>query len=117
METAVAYAIVFAIIFAYTLVVWLIVLTIYHNLIEPFDFGPLSTFAVKTLVIVAIVTTVVLLVPGGRYLALLIWWLGLAVLFGRDLWESRMLVVLLWVVNFVVGLALQAWLLSLAQRQ
>lgn len=101
-------AIVYAIVFVYTLVLWILVLTIYHLTIESFAFGPLVSFVWKSLIMVGAVAAVITLVPGGFLASLLIWWLGLTLLFDRDFWESRMLIIVLWSVNFVAGLALRA---------
>lgn len=103
------YFIAFLIVFTYTAILWVIVLAIYSAFFEPFDFGPLSTFALKSAILVGIVSASGLFLGiGGRLANLLIWWLGLILLFRRDFWESRVLVVLLWGVNFLVGLLLQA---------
>jgi hypothetical protein len=46
-------------------------------------------------------------------LNLLIWGLGLVIIFRKDLWEVRVLVILLWAVNFAAGLILRGVLQSM----
>jgi hypothetical protein len=103
---------IYAIVFAYTAVLWVVVIVIYSMFIESLDFGRLSTFALKSVVLVAIVAVVVTFVPYGGWLSLLVWWVGLMAIFRMDLWQSRVLVVLLWGVNFAAGLILRGILAS-----
>lgn len=106
--------IVYTIVFAYTLILWVIVLVAYSTFIESFDFGYLPAFASKSAILVAIVSAVVTFVPFGGFLALVVWWVGLAAIFRMDFWECRVLVFLLWGLNFVIGLALAGLLHSAA---
>lgn len=109
--------VVFAIVFIYTAILWVVVLVLYSAFIESFDFGALSTFAWKSAILVGIISAVVSFVPYGGFLALLIWALGLLILFQKDVWESRVLVILIWVVNFVAGLIMRALLTSANTEQ
>jgi hypothetical protein len=93
----------FPIIFLYTAVLWVVVLVIYSTFVESFDFGVLSTFAWKSVILIAIVAAVETFVDYGGWFAVFIWALGLLVLFRKDLWEMRILIVMIWVSNLVVG--------------
>lgn len=102
----------FAIVFTYTAILWVAVIFLYSAFIESFDFGALSTFVWKSALLVGIVAAVATFVPHGGFFTLLIWALGLLILFQRDLWESRVLIILLWAANFIAGLILRGLLLS-----
>ena len=104
----------FLIIFLYTAVLWVVILFLYSTLVESFDFGVLSTFAWKSAILIAIISAVEAFVPYGGWFTLLIWALGLLLLFRKDPWESRILIVMIWVTNFIVGwvirlMFLRAW--------
>jgi hypothetical protein len=104
----VVYLLVIPIIFVYTLIVWVAVLFLYNTLVEPFDFGPLGTFAAKSLGLVFAVSLFVTFVPFGMLASLIVWWLGLTLVFKKDFWECKVLVILIWGANFVIGLGIQA---------
>jgi hypothetical protein len=105
--------VIFAIVFLYTAILWVVVLILYSVFIESFDFGRLSTFALKSVLIVGIVAAVATFVPYGGLLNLLVWALGLLIIFRKDMWELRVLVLLLWGVNFAAGLLLRGILQSM----
>src|SRR5262245_28385106 len=105
---------VFVIVLIYSAILWVVVLVLYSVLMESLDFGPLPTFALKSLGLVTAVAIVVTFVPYGNYFTLLVWWLGLMVIFKMDLWECRVLVVLVWACNFVAGLAMRGLMLAAA---
>jgi hypothetical protein len=100
------YAIFFAITYAYTAILWVVVLVIYNLIFEPFDFGPLGSFAWKSAVLVLAVALVRTFVPFGGLASLVIWWLGLMVIFQKDLWECRVLVILIWGTSFLLGMGI-----------
>ncbi|MBM4069374.1 MAG: hypothetical protein FJ271_10565 [Planctomycetes bacterium] len=102
----------FALVFGYTAIVWVAVIFLYSFFIESFDFGALSTFAWKSALLVGILAAVTVWVPYGGFFTLFVWALGLLIVFQKDLWESRVLIILLWSVNFVAGLVLRGLLLS-----
>jgi len=104
---------IFTIVFIYTAILWVVVLLIYSAFIESFDFGALSTFALKSVIIVGVIAAVATFVPYGGLLNLLIWGLGLVIIFRKDLWEVGVLVILLWAVNFAAGLILRGVLQSM----
>jgi hypothetical protein len=112
-EGELKYLIIFPIVFIYTAILWVAVLVVYNLLFEPFDFGALSWFAVKSVILVGVVSLVVTFVPLGlgRLASLPFWWIGLVVTFKKDVWECRILVFLLWGVNFLVGWMFQGLLL------
>jgi hypothetical protein len=103
---------VFIIVFIYSAILWVAVLIIYSAFIESLDFGRLSTFALKSVILIAIVAAVVSFVPWGGFLTFPLWGLGLIIIMRVDLWEARMLLALLWVVNYFVGLAVRGAMLS-----
>ena len=110
------YLIIFPIVFTYTAVLWIAVLIVYNLLFEPFDFGALTDFAWKSAILVAIVSAIVTFVPYGSLASLIVWWIGLMILFKKDFWECRILVILIWAVNFVFYLLIRGLVLSIAQH-
>src|SRR5687768_4627293 len=102
------YLIVLPFIFVYTLIVWTAVLFLYNTLVEPFDFGPLGSFAAKSIGLVFAVSLFVTFVPFGGLASLIVWWLGLMLVFKKDFWECKVLVILIWGTNFLLGLGIQA---------
>ena len=86
---------------------------IYSAFFESFDFGRLSTFVLKSVIIVSVVAAVATFVPYGGLLNLVIWALGLLIIFRKDVWELRVLVFLLWGVNFAAGLLIRGFLQSM----
>ena len=94
--------------FVFAGAVWIIVLVLYNLVMEPFDFGALGTFALKSALLVLLVSLVVTFLPFGGMAAFLIWWVGLMVIFKKDIWECRTLVVMIWLVNFLVSIGLRA---------
>lgn len=105
-------AAIFAIIFAYSAVLWALVLVIYSAFVESLDFGPLSTFALKSVILVGIVAAVATFIPYGGLLTLIVWAIGLVIVFKMDLWEIRVLVLLLWGVNFLFGLLIRGLIVA-----
>lgn len=104
------YLIAFLATFLYLAVLWVIVLTVYNLILEPFDFGPLGIFAAKSALLLAIMSGLYL-VPYASWFALVFWWIGLMVIFKKDFWECRVLVVLIWGIGFIGRLFLSALLL------
>jgi hypothetical protein len=101
------------VVFAYTAILWVAVLVLFNVLFEPFDFGPLGWFTVKSAILVLLVTLLVGFYPIlGGLVSLAVWWIGLVVIFKKDLLECKGLVFLIWGTNFLFGLAIQAMLLS-----
>ena len=100
------YLIVLPIVFVYTVIVWTAVLVVYNLLFEPFDFGALSTFAWKSAILVLIASLVITFVPLGIYASLLVWLIGLMLIFKKDPWECRVLVILIWGAYFLVNFAI-----------
>jgi hypothetical protein len=103
---AVEYIIGFVIGFIILSVVWVIVLVVYNLIFEPFDFGPLGSFAIKSAVLITIIA-VVGVIPYARWFTLLFWWFGLMIIFKKDFWECRVLVILIWGLNIVISLLLR----------
>jgi len=106
---------VFIIVLIYSAVLWVVVLVLYSVLMESLDFGWLPGFAFKSLGLVTAVAIVVTFVPYGSYFTLVVWWLGLMVIFKMDLWECKVLVVFVWACNYVAGLALRGLMLAAAE--
>jgi hypothetical protein len=103
------------IVFIYTAVLWVVVLLLYNLLFEPFDFGSLGWFAGKSAILVFIVSLTVTFVPFGSLASLPVWWIGLMIIFKKDLLECRILVVLIWGTNFLFNLVMGAMLMSAGQ--
>jgi hypothetical protein len=83
---------------------------------EPFEFGPLGSFVLKSAVLISIITLCSFLLRGlifGWALNLIVWWIGLIVLFRQDFWQSKVLVILLWGVHFVAGIGVMILITSL----
>jgi hypothetical protein len=89
---------------------WVAVLAVYNVFLEPFDFGPLGMFAAKSTALVLIVALFITLVPFGGLLSLVVWWIGLMVIFKKDFWECKILVILIWGVSFLMNMGIHALL-------
>src|SRR5689334_18388331 len=101
--------------FVYLSIIWVAVLAIFNVFVEPFDFGPLGLFAAKSLALVLTVSLFVTFVPYGGLASLIVWWIGLMVIFKKDFWECKILVVLIWGISFLGNLGINA-LLMMALR-
>ena len=101
------YLITLLIIFVYTTILWFLVIVLYNFVLEPFDFGPLRSFALKSLGLILLVSLIVTFVMAGIYASLIVWWFGLMLLFKKDFWECKVLVILIWGINLLVGLGVQ----------
>jgi len=101
------YVIEFIVIFTYTSILWVIVLAIYNALIEAFDFGPLIWFAAKSALLISIVSLCLLVPAAGWLLSFAVWWVGLVLVFKKDFWECRVLVILIWGANVIFGLLIE----------
>ncbi|HZZ80620.1 MAG TPA: hypothetical protein VFE62_19105, partial [Gemmataceae bacterium] len=66
---------------------------------EAFDFGELQVTLVKAFVLVTIASVVSLFPYGGFILAFFVWCVGIMMLFKLDLWETRLLIALNWLVS------------------
>jgi hypothetical protein len=103
----------FLIIFVYSAVLWVVILFLYSTFVESFDFGILSKFAWKSAILVGIVAAMEAFIPHGSWFTPFVWGAGLVILFRRDAWETLILVVMIWVANFLVGLIIRLLLLRL----
>ena len=103
------------IVFVYTAILWVVVLFLYNLAFEPFDFGSLGGFALKSTILVFLVSLMVTFIRFGSLAALPVWWIGLMVIFKKDLMECRILVVLIWGTNFLFNLAMGAMFMSAGQ--
>ena len=92
-------------VFAYLAVLWVVVLVVYNFIFESFDFGPLGMFAIKSLILLGFISVIYVL-PYVHWLSLIFWWLGLMVIFQKDFWECRVLVMLIWGLSFIFRLLL-----------
>jgi hypothetical protein len=110
------YLIALPIVFIYTAIIWIAVLFLYNMFVEPFDFGPLGRFAGKSALLVLLVALTVTFVPFGSLASLLVWWIGLMIIFKKDFWECKVLVILIWGMSFLLDLAIKAVLMSLAAQ-
>jgi hypothetical protein len=100
------YLIILPIVFVYTAIVWTAVLVVYNLFFEPFDFGALSEFAWKSAILVLVASLVITFIPFGIFASLLVWLIGLMLIFKKDLWECRVLVILIWATYFLVSFAI-----------
>ncbi|OAI40048.1 hypothetical protein AYO40_05235 [Planctomycetaceae bacterium SCGC AG-212-D15] len=75
------------------------------------EFGEIHIVIPKAMGLLLIVN-IVSLVPLGGFVALIIWVIGLMVLFHLDFWECRFLIFINWVLNFVAKLAVVGILLA-----
>ena len=105
------YVIAWPIFFLALSIVWVIVLVLYNLIFEPFDFGPLGSFAGKSALLIAIMATIYVM-PYVNWFSLIAWWFGLMVVFKKDFWECRILVFLIWGVTFIIRLFLSGILLG-----
>jgi predicted RNA-binding Zn-ribbon protein involved in translation (DUF1610 family) len=64
------------------------------------EVGEIPVAMVKGFILIAIVNTVSL-IPYGLYLAAVIWFVGIMTIFRLDVWETRVLVGINWVLNFI----------------
>jgi hypothetical protein len=103
------YVIAYAILFPIVFVIWVVALTLYNMVIGGFEIGAVGPFAGKSAVLVAIVS-LILFLPFGQWIALGVWWIGIAVAFGVEFWEAKVLAVILWALTFVTFLGLRAGL-------
>lgn len=100
------YLIIVPIVYVYTAIVWVAVLIIYNLLFEAIDFGALGAFAWKSAILVLVATLVITFIPFGIFASMLVWFVGLMVIFKKDPWECRILVILIWVTYFLINFAL-----------
>jgi hypothetical protein len=75
------------------------------------DFGQLH-LAIMKAVILVLVTNLLSMIPGGMYFNALVWLVGLMYLFGLDLWETRFLLGINWLLNFWIKFFLIAALVN-----
>jgi len=104
--------IMFVVAFFYLAIIWVVVLAIYYVFLEPFDFAPLGSFVGKSIALILIVALFTAVVPYGNYATLIIWWIGLTLIFKKDFWECKILVILIWGISFLVWLGVKALLAS-----
>jgi hypothetical protein len=99
------YFIAFLVTFVYLFVLWVVVLVVYNFVFEPFDFGPLKYFAAKSALLLTIIA-IIYLIPYLNWFSLIVWWIGLMIIFKKDFWECRILVLLIWGLSFIARLFL-----------
>jgi hypothetical protein len=109
------YIIAFVVLYVALAVIWVVSLVAYSKFGGELDFGDLGVFALKSAGLVAVATAVMLFVPFGGFIALAVWWLGLVVLFGMEVWEAKVLVAIIWALSFVLRFAVMLLLLRPAQ--
>src|SRR5262249_59217017 len=102
----------FFVIFAFSAVLWVVVLVIYSVLVESLDFGRLSLFAAKSVVLIGVVAAVVTFAPGGILVSMLAWGLGLVLIMRLDFWTAGKVILILGGVNLVAYLLLYWLVLS-----
>ena len=116
MPDEISYLVLFPIVYVYTAVLWVVVLVLYNLLIDGLDMGALGSFAWKSAILVLFVALTVTFVPWGDFASLIIWWIGLMVIFKKDLWECRILVTMIWGVDFLCTLLVKSLLMASLER-
>ena len=76
------------------------------------DFGEIHIVIPKAITLLLIVDLIILLVPFGGFITLPIWIAGLMIFFRLDFWETRLLFIVNWALNYVGRWALMAMLMS-----
>lgn len=97
---ALLYPILFVATFVYLAILWVVVLIVYNLIFEPFEFGALSSFAVRSAILLAVIA-LIYLIPYVNWFSLVAWWIGLMIVFKKDFWECRILVFLIWGLSFL----------------
>jgi hypothetical protein len=80
---------------------------------EGIQFAEFSTLIPKSLLLVHLANLVGLIPIAGGYVAFLVWFIGAMVFFHLDVWESRFLVLINGLGNFVVKMFLLSIFLNL----
>src|SRR5262245_25996722 len=90
----------------FSTVIWVLALIMYNIVLGGIDFGPLELFAVKSVGLIAVANTFALVPFCGGWMALAVWWIGIVWLFKMEYWEAKVLVLIIWVLNFISRLAI-----------
>jgi hypothetical protein len=99
------YAVGFAILYVIVAIIFVAATVAYSALIGSLDFGAFWPFVGKAALLVGIAAAVMLL-PYGGWIVLVVWWVGVVLVFRVDFWQARILVVIIWALSFLVRLAL-----------
>jgi hypothetical protein len=94
-----------------SMVIFFLAVIITSVAIEALDIGEIHAAVFKAFLLVVLVN-LVRLVPFGGYLTLLVWLVGLLVVFRLDLWEARMVLLINWLLNMAVSFFLLGLLMS-----
>jgi hypothetical protein len=95
------YALYLLIVLPISAVVFIVAMFLSSITLGAVEVGELHVAFVKGFLLLFVVNLVNLM-PGGIYLSLFIWVVGLMTLFRLDFWEARMLVVFNWVLNWLI---------------
>jgi hypothetical protein len=77
------------------------------------EFGDIRTVLAKAVPLLLVIYVLDLFIPYGFWISLLVWLIGLKVLFRLDNWEWWTLIVINWVLNRLLGFLLIAAFLRL----
>jgi hypothetical protein len=95
------YAIAMTILMPISLVILIVSMFASSAIVGGIDFGPAITAIPKAIFLLIIVNSVSLIPFAGGFLTLPIWIIGLMGFFGLDIWETRMLIVINWLLNLL----------------
>ncbi|HLN29134.1 MAG TPA: hypothetical protein VK395_15400 [Gemmataceae bacterium] len=108
-----------AIMMPISIVILIISLVISSAIVGGIDFSELSVVIPKALILLLVTSPIYAIPCIGGFLALPIWFIGLMLVFRLEIWETRVLVAVNWVLNwvaFVFVLSLIINLIGLAAR-
>jgi len=88
-------------------VIFFVAMVLSNLIAEAVDIGEIHVAIIKAFGLLLVVNLVSLL-PFGNWAALVVWLVGLMVVFRLDFWEARILIVFNWGLNFAVNLFLMA---------
>lgn len=96
-------------------VIFFIAMVLSNAIAEAVDIGEIHVAIIKAFALLLVVN-LVSLVPFGNWAALLVWIVGLVLVFHLDFWEARILIVFNWGLNYAVHWFLVAALAGWMKR-
>jgi hypothetical protein len=94
-------------------VIFIISMFISSSIAGGIDFGPPFWAILKVVGLLILINLVELIPFAGAWIALVVWICFLPMLFGLDFWESCLLIVVNWVLNYLASWIVIAFLLSM----
>jgi hypothetical protein len=108
------YAIVLLVTLPISTVIFFIAMILSNAIAEAVDIGEIHVAIIKAFGLLLVVNAISLF-PYGNWAALLVWLVGLMVVFHLDFWEARILIVFNWGLNYAVHWFLIAALAGLVK--